>query len=114
MNVLGWMHNLAGATCMSPAASRFIWATLEGIQRMLACPVQGKESITSKMLAELVEDTNKHSSLSNIHLAIAGLLFYAGFLHFNELVHLHLCDTEIDTHMARAHRRIYQSKKDQL
>ena len=54
VNVLGWVHNLAGV--MSPAASPFIWATLEGIQWVLARPVQKKEPITSKMLAELVED----------------------------------------------------------
>ena len=110
VNALGWVYNLAGV--MSPAASPFIWATLEGILRMLACPVQKKESITSKILPELVEDTNKHSSLSNICLATACLLSYASFVRFDELEHLRPCDIETDTHMARAH--IHRSKTDEL
>ena len=110
VNAIGWVHNLAGV--VSPAGSPFIRATLEGIQRMLACPVEKKQPITSKMLAEVVEDTNKHSSLSNIRLATACLLSYASFLCFDELVHFRPCDIEIDTHMARVH--IHRSKTDQL
>lgn len=49
-------------------------ATLEGIQKMLACPVQEKEPITNKMLDELIRDTNKQNSLSNFHIATACLL----------------------------------------
>ena len=54
---------MAGAA--SPAASPFVRATLEGIQRMLARPAQKKEPITNEMLAKLVEDTNKHGTLAN-------------------------------------------------
>ena len=54
VNALGWVHSLAGV--QPPSSSPFMRATLQGIQRMLAKPVQKKERIMSQMLAELVED----------------------------------------------------------
>ena len=108
--MLGWVHNLASV--MSPASSRFVRATLEGIQRRLACPIQKKVPITNKMLTELVEDTNKHSSLSNICLATTCLLSCAGFLCFDELVQLCPCTLSLLPIIARIH--IHQSKTDQL
>ena len=86
VNALGWVHSLAGIA--SPAASPFVQRTLEGIRRMLAKPVQKKEPVTAEMLAELVADTNRHSTLTNILLTTACLLAFAGFLQFNELAHL--------------------------
>ena len=64
------------------------------------------------MLDKVVADTNKHPTLANIRLAIACLLAFAGFLHFDELVQLRPCDVEIDGSMAKL--RIRQSKTDQL
>ena len=110
VNALNWVHNLAGVA--SPAANPFIRATLEGIQRMLARPTRKKEPITSDVLAKLVEDTNKNSTLANIRLATACLIAYAGFLRFDELVPLRPCDIEINASMAKIHIR--QSKTDQL
>lgn len=110
VNALTWVHSLAGVE--PPASNPLVRATLEGIQRMLAKPVQKKEPITSSMLAKLVEDTDKHSSLSNLRLATACLLAYAFFLRFNELVQLRPCDTQIEPTMLKLHIR--QSKTDQL
>ena len=78
---------------------------------MLAKTVQKKEPITCQMLTELVADTNRHSSLANLRLAAACLMAYAVF-HFDELVHLCLCDVQIDPTMLKLH--ICQSKTNQL
>ena len=90
VNALAWVHSLSGVE--SPSSNPFVRATLEGIQRMLARPVQKKEPITSQMLVELVADTNKHCSLANLRLTSACLLAYAGFLRFDELVRFWSCD----------------------
>ena len=45
--------------------------TLEGVQRMLARPVQKKEPVTVEMLAELAAGTNRYSTLTNIRLTTA-------------------------------------------
>ena len=109
-NAPGWVHTLAGVP--SPAVIPFIKTTLESIQRMLAKPVHKKEPVTRKMLAELVVDTNRQSTLTNIRLLTACLLAFAGFLRFDELVHLRPCDIPISASMAKL--RISQSKTDQL
>ena len=103
VNALNWVHSLAGV--VSPAANPFVRATLEGIQRMLAKPARKKEPITSEMVAKLVDDTNKHSTLANIRLTTACLIAYAGFLRFDELVQLRPCDIEISASMAKLHIR---------
>ena len=110
VNALGWVHSLAGVP--SPSVSQFVQKTLGGIQRMLARPVQKKEPVTAEMLADLVADATKHSSLSNIRLAAACLLSFAGFLRFDELVRLRPIDIGISPSMAKL--RICQSKADQL
>ena len=86
-----------------PAANPFIQATIEGMQRMLARPTQKKELITSDTLAKLVKDTNRNSTLANIHLVTAFLIAYAGFLRLDELVQLRSCDIKINALMAKLH-----------
>ena len=85
---------------------------LEGIRRMLARPVQKKEPMTIEMLAELVADTDRHSTSTNIRLTTACLLAFAGFLQFDKLAHLRPADIEISSTMAKIH--VQQSKTDQL
>ena len=79
---------------------------------MLARPVVKKEPVTVEMLAELVADTNKNKSLASIRLATACLLSFAGFLWFDELVHLCPADIQMNSGMAKLHIR--HSKTDQL
>ena len=81
VNALGWVHSLA--VVEPPSSSPFVRATLEGVQRMLARPDQKKEPITSEILAKLVADTNRDSSLANLSLKSACLLAYVGFLRFH-------------------------------
>ena len=99
VNAVGLVHSLAGLT--SPAESRFVQSTLDGIRRMLARPVQKKEPVTKEMLDKIVADADKHCTLSNIRLATACLLAFAGFLRFDELVQLRPCDIELDENMAK-------------
>ena len=99
VNALGWVHSLAGVP--SPAAIPFVKTTLEGIQQMQAKLVHKKEPGTREMLVELVADINRQSTLTNIQLVTACLLAFAGFLRFDELVHLGPCDIQISVSMAK-------------
>ena len=78
----------------------------------MARPLKKKEPITKEMLEKLVADADKNGTLSNIQLATACLLPFAGFLRFDELVQLRPCDIEIDGSMAKL--KIRSSKTDQL
>ena len=55
------------------------------------------------MLEAIVEDVRDSESLSDIRLATACLLSYAGFLRFNELVRLRLVDIKIEEAMMSMH-----------
>ena len=68
--------------------------------------------LQAMMLANLVEDTNKHSSLTNFCLAEAYLLAHAGFLQFHELVQLRSSNVHIDSFMLKL--GMGQSKTNQL
>ena len=68
---------------------------------MLAKAAKKKEPVTREMLAQLKGETNRNSSLANIRLATAWLLVFAGFLHFDEFVHLQQCDIEITATMMK-------------
>ena len=89
-NALAWIHSTSGLD--SPSAHPLVKATLAGLQRTLAKPVIKKEPLTSGMIQAVVQDADHSGSLSDMRLATACLLGYAGFLCFNELVNLLACD----------------------
>ena len=64
------------------------------------------------MLQAMVEDVNRDGTLANLCLATACLLAFAGFLQFDELVHIHCCDLTVDEKMVKI--QIPRSKTDQL
>lgn len=109
-NALSWIHALAGLD--SPMCNPFLRSTLEGLQRTLAKPVIKKKPVSVNMLEAIVQDARDSESLSDIRLATACLLSYAGFLRFNELVRLRPVDIIIEEGMMSIH--IVQSKTDQL
>ena len=65
-----------------------------------------------EMLEVLVNNTQESDSLSDLRLATACLLSFAGFLRFNELVNLKPLDIKIEVNMMKIH--IVCSKTDQL
>ena len=71
-----------------------------------------KRPVTVDMLSMIVQDALKTDSLSDVRLATACLLSYAGFLRFNELIRLRPADIKIQDAMMSLH--IAQSKTDQL
>ena len=109
-NAIAWVHSTMGLT--SPTSSPFVKATLEGLQRLLAKPVVKKAPITPAMLDEMVKDSEKSHSLSDLRLVTACLLAYAGFLRFIELVNIRPCDTKIQKD--KLILCIPESKTDQL
>jgi len=87
-------------------------ATLSGLQRILAKPVVKKEPMTVEMIAAIVLDAEKTGLLSDMRLATACVLGYAGFLRFGELVELTPADFTISNEMMTI--RIAHGKTDQL
>ena len=78
----------------------------------MAKPVTKEKPIIVEMLEALVQNTQESDSLSDLRLATACLLSFAGFFRFNELVNLRPLDIKIDDNMMRIH--IVRSKTDQL
>jgi len=87
-------------------------ATLSGLQCILAKPVLKKEPMTVEMIEAIVLDAEKTGLLSDMRLATACVLGYAGFLRFSELVELTPADFTISNEMMTV--RIAHSKTDKL
>ena len=114
VNALSWVHSMAGMD--SPAANPLVQATLQGLMRMLAQPVQKKKPVTSEMLQQIAMDANNHPTLANLQLAAACLLAYSGFLHFSiqwfsPFIHVRASDLTISPEMMKI--MILRSKMDQ-
>ena len=109
VNVLTWVHSLAGLD--SPTDRAFVQATLQGLRRMWCKPVQKRKPITIEILADMVQDTNSHPSLSNLRLTTFSLLAFAGFLRFDEAIYIS-CDVMVMKEMAKV--SLPRSKTDQL
>ena len=110
VNALAWVHSLAGMD--SPTNRPFVQATLQGLRRMWCKPVQKRRPMTAEMLADMVQDTNKQPSLANLRLTTFSLLAFAGFLRFDEAIHIRACDAEILEDMVKI--SLPRSKTDQL
>ena len=104
------MHNLAGLE--SPTQSPLVQTTLEGLRRLLARPVQKKSPVSVDILVDLVEDSFKHPTLSNLCLAAAYMLAFSGFFRADELISLRPCDIKVSADMMAV--TIRHSKTDQL
>ena len=109
-NALAWVHATAGLP--SPTVSPFLRTTLEGMRRILARPTVKKDPVTPALLAEMVKDARESNTLSDLRLATACLLAFAGFLRFNELVNITPCDITCQEDMIVIH--LPHSKTDQL
>ena len=109
-NALSWVHSTSGLA--SPATHPLVKATLSGLQRSLARPVVKKEPMTIEMIEAVVQDAELSGSLSDMRLATACVLGYAGFFRFSELVELTPADVTISNEMMTI--RIAKSKNDQL
>ena len=109
-NALSWVHSVSGLD--SPTTHPLVKATLSGLQRTLAKPVVKKETKTIEMIEAVVRDAERSGSLSDLRLATACVLGYAGFLRFSELVNLTPADFEVSGEMMKI--RIKHSKTDQL
>ena len=54
-----------------------------------------------EMLNAIVQDAERSGTLSDLRLAMACLLGFAGFLWFDELIHLRLCDFTVSEEMIK-------------
>ena len=104
------MHSSAGLA--SPSSHPFVKSTLQGLQRSYAKPVVKKEPLTVEMLEKIVDNADQSGSLCGLRLATACLLSYAGFLRFDELIHLRPVEISFSKDMITM--KIPRSKGDQL
>ena len=109
-NALSWIHSTAGL--VSPVGSLLVKAILQGLQRMLAKPVQKKAPATARMLEQMVDDARQSGSLADMRLTTACLVAFAGFLRFSELIELRT--TDISLRADAMVLKIPRSKGDQL
>ena len=93
VHAIAWVHSMAAIP--SPTSSPFIYSVAEGMKRELAMPVHKKSPMTVEILKVIVEDTKRNGSLANIRLAFSCLLAFAGFLRFDELANIKVCDLRI-------------------
>ena len=107
---ISWAHNLAGL--LPPMETPLVQITSQGLQRLLAKPIQKKEPIIVEMLQAMIKDADRDGTLTNLCLVTACLLAFAGFLRFNKLVHIRCCDLIVDENMVKI--QIPRSKTDQL
>ena len=110
VNAINWAHTLAGLE--SPVNATFVQATLQGIRRSCCKPVRKKKPVTVDMLADMVENMNSHPTLANMRITTLSLLAFAGFLRFDEVIHIRASDVTIAEGMAKL--QIPRSKTDQL
>ena len=109
-NAVAWVHTTAGFPLFS--THPFVKATLEGLQRTLAKPIVKQEPGTVEMLNANIQDARKSGQLSDLRLAMACLMDFAGFLHSEELINLRPYDITIDAEMMSM--KILHSNTDQL
>jgi len=84
-----------GTLDASPMDSPIVQATLEGLKRKLAKPVVKKAPFKAQMLGAIANDARRTNTLASLRLGAACLLSFAGFLRFDELANLNVCDLEI-------------------
>ena len=90
---IAWAHLMARVP--SPTDSPIVRATLEGLKRKLAKPVSKKSPLTAQMLGAIAQDARKLNTLASLRLGAACLLAFAGFLRFDELANMDVCDVTI-------------------
>ena len=99
VNAIDWAHSLAGLE--SPANSFFLQTVLQGIRRSCCKPVLKKKPMTADMLASMVEDLNAHPTLANLRITTLSLLAFAGFLGFDDVIHIRASDITICEEMMK-------------
>jgi len=107
-----WKLDTSSNGCdKNPCDLRFLHLLLEGLKRILAKPIHRKEPITPEILRKVVQKFDD-GGLKGIRICSMLLLAYAGFLRFNELSSLKLCD--IDICSSHVQLFIESSKTDQF
>ncbi len=95
----------------NPCDLKFLHLLLDGFKRILAKPVNRKEPITPEILRTVVHKFD-NGGLKGIRVCSMFLLSFAGFLRYDELSNLKLCDIE----MCESHVKLFleSSKTDQF
>lgn len=110
VNATAWAHQMAGVESVS--VHPLVKATVAGISRALARPVQKKEPVSAEMLLRMVEAMPSQPTLSDVRVVAVCLLAFAGFLRIDEVLNLRCSDIV----WSREHMEvgIRRSKTDQF
>ena len=88
-----WFHTLNGVKSNVCETSSWLKLCLEGCCRLVAKPIQKKEPITVDILAKFVNQFGSMTcTLSDLRITTLALISFAGFLRFNEAVHIRRSD----------------------
>ena len=109
VNAISWVHGLAGL--QSPTSNPIVQETLQGLKRTWSKPVQKRKAMPTEILADIARDALTNPTLANLRISTFSLLSFAGFLRFDEAIHIRACDVELTPTMAKI--SIPFSKTDQ-
>lgn len=107
-----WAHSLAELE--DPTDSIIFKTILYGIKRASARPVTRKEPIDVELLADIHENmfpTGDYSNILNVRNFTMFLISYAGFLRFDDLSNISICDLMFCDDYMRI--KVHRSKTDQ-
>ena len=93
---------------VNPCDRKFLHIVLQGLKKLLHKPIVKKEVITSEILKAVVEKYGSSTSLLDIRLCAMILVTYAGFLRFDEMIHIRRCD--LDMYLSHVNIFIMKSK----
>ena len=107
---INWIYTVAGRD-PNPCNNCWLRLCLDSCRRKLAKPTQRKEPITRLMIQAIVRQYGHDSaSISDLRTAVLCLLSYAGFLRFNETIHIRRSDISFNETFCRIY--LPQSKTD--
>ena len=107
-----WKLDSAPELCLNnPCDLKFLRLLLDGFKRILSKPVNRKEPISPEILQAIVQKFDS-DDVKNLRICCMFLLAYAGFLRYDEISRLKLCDIELNL----SHVKLFleQSKTDQF
>ena len=102
---MAWVHSLAGLE--SPTSKPIVQSTLQDLKESL---VQKRKPITVEILSDMVKDTLDNPTLANLRITTFSLLAFAGFLRFDEAIHLRACEIKITTDVTTVESTYYIAK----
>lgn len=105
-----WTHLIN--LCKNPCDNSLVNLILEGGKRLRSKPIVKKKPITPEILEKIMDKFSQVENLYHSRLVCMVLLGYAGFLRYDELVHIKMCDIKFHQSGSHIEIKIEKSKTD--